>query len=160
MLYPDFTPDVRSAFREEMRLFLDSVLRSDRSVLELLSSDRTFLNETLARQYGVPNILGDQFREVRLTDPNRFGLLGKGAVLMATSYGNRTAPVLRGAWILENITGTPPTSPPPGRRRAQGDRARQGSRNRARAAGAASPESLLQCLPRCHGPDGLRAGEF
>jgi mono/diheme cytochrome c family protein len=114
VLYPDFTPDVRAAFREEMRLFLNSVLRSDRSVLELLSSDRTFLNETLARQYGVPNILGDQFREVELTDPNRFGLLGKGAVLMATSYGNRTAPVLRGAWILENLTGTPPTSPPPG----------------------------------------------
>jgi hypothetical protein len=114
VLYPDFTPDVRSAFREEMRLFLDSVLRSDRSVLELLSSDRTFLNGTLARQYAVPNILGDQFREVTLTDPNRFGLLGKGAVLMTTSYGNRTAPVLRGAWILENITGTPPTSPPPG----------------------------------------------
>jgi hypothetical protein len=112
--YPDFTPDVRSAFREEIRLFLNSVLRSDRSVLELLSSDQTFLNETLARQYGVPNILGDQFREVTLTDPNRFGLLGKGAVLMTTSYGNRTAPVLRGAWILENITGTPPTSPPPG----------------------------------------------
>ncbi len=97
-----------------MRLFLDSVLRSDRSVLELLSSDQTFLNETLARHYGVPNILGDQFRAVRLTDPNRWGLLGKGAVLMATSYGNRTAPVLRGAWILENITGTPPTAPPPG----------------------------------------------
>ncbi len=114
VLYPEFTPDVRTALREEMRLFLNSVLRSDRSVLELLSSDRTFLNGTLARQYGVPNILGDQFREVQLTDPNRFGLLGKGAVLMATSYGNRTAPVLRGAWILENITGTPPTSPPPG----------------------------------------------
>ena len=114
VLYPDFTPDVRAALREEIRLFLNSVLRSDRSVLELLSSDRTFLNETLARQYGVPNIQGDQFREVRLTDPNRFGLLGKGAVLMTTSYGNRTAPVLRGAWILENITGTPPTAPPPG----------------------------------------------
>jgi hypothetical protein len=114
VLYPDFTPDLRAAFREEMRLFLDSVLRSDRSVLDLLGSDHTFLNETLARHYGVPNILGDQFREVRLTDPNRFGLLGKGAVLMATSYGNRTAPVLRGAYILENITGTPPEAPPPG----------------------------------------------
>jgi hypothetical protein len=90
------------------------VLRSDRSVLDLLSSDETFLNETLARHYGVPNILGDQFREVHLADPNRWGLLGKGAVLMTTSYGNRTAPVLRGAWILDNITGTPPTSPPPG----------------------------------------------
>ena len=114
VLYPDFTPDLRSAFREEMRRFLDSVLRSDRSVLELLSSDETFMNETLARHYGVPDIQGDQFRAVRLTDPNRFGLLGKAAVLMATSYGNRTAPVLRGAWILENITGTPPTAPPPG----------------------------------------------
>jgi hypothetical protein len=114
VLYPDFTPDLRKAMHEEMRLFLDSVLRSDRSVLELLSSDQTFMNETLARHYGVPNILGDQFRPVRLTDPNRFGLLGKAGVLMATSYGNRTAPVLRGAWILENITGTPPTAPPPG----------------------------------------------
>lgn len=114
VLYPDFTPDLRAAFREEMRLFLDSVLRSDRSVLELLSSDTTFVNETLARQYGIPDIRGDQFREVHLADPNRWGLLGKGAVLMATSYGNRTAPVLRGAWILDNITGTPPTSPPPG----------------------------------------------
>src|ERR1700733_2919173 len=114
VLYPDFTPDLRGAFREEMRLFLDSVLRSDRSVLELLNSDQTYLNETLARHYGVPNIQGDQFRAVRLTDPNRWGLLGKAGVLMATSYGNRTAPVLRGAWILENITGTPPTAPPPG----------------------------------------------
>ena len=114
VLYPDFTPDLRAAFREEMRLFLDSVLRSDRSVLELLNSDETFLNETLARHYGVPDIRGDQFREVHLADPNRWGLLGKGGVLMATSYGNRTAPVLRGAWILENITGTPPTAPPPG----------------------------------------------
>jgi mono/diheme cytochrome c family protein len=114
VLYPDFTPDLRAAFREEMRLFLDSVLRSDRSVLELLSSDTTFVNETLARQYGIADIRGDQFRAVHLADPNRWGLLGKGAVLMATSYGNRTAPVLRGAWILDNITGTPPTSPPPG----------------------------------------------
>jgi hypothetical protein len=114
VLYPDFTPDLRAAFREEMRLFLDSVLRSDRSVLDLLGSDTTFVNETLARQYGIPDIRGDQFREVHLADPNRWGLLGKGAVLMSTSYGNRTAPVLRGAWILDNITGTPPTSPPPG----------------------------------------------
>jgi hypothetical protein len=113
-LYPDFDRNLREGFREEMRLFLNSILLENRSVLELLSSDQTFLNERLARLYGVPNIRGDQFRPVRLTDPNRFGLLGKGAVLMATSYGNRTSPVLRGAWILENLTGTPPTSPPPG----------------------------------------------
>jgi hypothetical protein len=113
-LYPDFDRDLREGFREEMRLFLSSILLSDRSVLELLSSDQTFLNERLARVYGVPDIRGAQFRPVRLSDPNRWGLLGKGAVLMATSYGNRTSPVLRGAWVLDNLTGTPPTSPPPG----------------------------------------------
>ncbi len=114
MLYPDFDSDLRAGYQEEMRLFVDSILRSNRSVLELLSSDETFLNERLAREYGVPNVQGAQFRPVRLKDPDRWGLLGKGAVLMATSYGNRTSPVLRGAWILETLTGTPPTSPPPG----------------------------------------------
>jgi hypothetical protein len=112
--YPDFDRDLRDSFREEMRLFLTSVLRKDRSVLDLLRSDETFLNERLALQYGIPNLRGAQFRPVRLADPNRWGLLGKGAVLMSTSYGNRTSPVLRGAWILETLTGTPPNSPPPG----------------------------------------------
>jgi len=114
VLYPDFDPDLRDGFREEMRLFLDHILRGNQSVLELLRSDQTFLNERLALHYGVPNVRGAQFRPVRLTDPNRRGLLGKGAILMGTSYGNRTSPVLRGAWILENITGTPPSAPPPG----------------------------------------------
>jgi mono/diheme cytochrome c family protein len=114
VVYPNFDPDLREGFREEIRLFLDSVLRSQRSVLDLLRSDVTFVNERLATQYSIPNIRGAQFRPVRLADANRWGLLGKGAVLMGTSYGNRTSPVLRGAWILENITGTPPTSPPPG----------------------------------------------
>jgi hypothetical protein len=113
-LYPDFDMDLRDGFKEEMRLFVGSIFRSDRSVLELLNSDQTFLNERLALHYGVPNIRGAQFRPVRLTNPNRWGLLGKGAILMGTSYGNRTAPVLRGAWILENLTGTPPSAPPPG----------------------------------------------
>ncbi|MFM1886191.1 MAG: hypothetical protein RL026_1348 [Pseudomonadota bacterium] len=113
-LYPDFDSNLREAFRQEIRLFLDSILRTDRSVLDLLRSDTTFLNERLARQYGVPNIRGDQFRPVKLADPRRWGLFGKGAVLMATSYGNRTSPVVRGSWILENITGTPPSAPPPG----------------------------------------------
>ncbi len=113
-LYPTFNENLRAGFREEIRLFLDSILRADRSVLELLSSDRTFLNERVALQYGIPNIRGDQFRPVRLADPNRWGLLGKGAVLMSTSYGNRTSPVLRGSWILANLLGTPPESPLPG----------------------------------------------
>jgi hypothetical protein len=114
VLYPDFDRDLREGYRQEIRLFLASVLLGNHSVLDLLRSEETFLNERVAIEYGVPNVRGAQFRSVRLTDPNRFGLLGKGAVLMGTSYGNRTSPVLRGAWILENITGTPPTAPPPG----------------------------------------------
>ena len=113
-LYPQFDRSLREGYREEMRLFLDSVLRSDRSVLDLLSSNQTFVNERVARVYGIPNVRGAQFRPITLTDPNRFGIFGKGAILMATSYGNRTSPVLRGAWILENVTGTPPNPPPPG----------------------------------------------
>ena len=94
-------------------MFVDSVFREDRSVVDLLSANYTFVNERLAAHYGIENIRGDQFRRVTLTDPNRFGLLGKGAVLMVTAYPNRTSPVLRGAYILENITGTPPSPPPP-----------------------------------------------
>jgi hypothetical protein len=114
VLYPDFDPALREGFRKEIHLFLSDVLRENHSVLDLLRSDTTYLNERLAIHYGVPNVRGAQFRPVHLSDANRFGLFGKGAVLMSTSYGNRTSPVLRGAWILENITGTPPSSPPPG----------------------------------------------
>jgi hypothetical protein len=89
------------------------VLRSDRSVLDLLGSNQTFLNERVALHYGLKNVRGDQFRPVVLQDPNRWGLLGKGALLMSTSYGNRTSPVLRGQFILDNLLGTPPSSPPP-----------------------------------------------
>jgi hypothetical protein len=96
-----------------MELFVDSVLREGRSVLELITADHTFVNERLALHYGIPNVRGERFRRVTLTDPNRWGLLGKGGVLTVTSYANRTAPVLRGAWILENILGTPPAAPPP-----------------------------------------------
>jgi mono/diheme cytochrome c family protein len=111
--YPAFDQPLRAAIRREMELFLDNVFREDRSVLELLSADYTFLNERLAQHYRVPNVRGDQFRRVTLADPNRFGLLGKASVLMVTSYPNRTSPVLRGAYILENLLGTPP-APPPG----------------------------------------------
>jgi hypothetical protein len=96
-----------------MEMFIDSVFHDDRSVVDLLTANYTFVNERLAAHYGIENILGDQFRRVTLTDPNRFGLLGKGAVLMVTAYPNRTSPVLRGAYILENIMGTPPAPPPP-----------------------------------------------
>jgi hypothetical protein len=96
-----------------MALFVESIVREDRSVIDLLSANYTFLNERLALHYGIPNVRGDRFRRVTLEDSNRWGLLGKGGVLMVTSYPNRTAPVLRGAWILENISGTPPSPPPP-----------------------------------------------
>ena len=111
--YPAFDRALRIALRREIELFLDSVFRNDRSVVDLLSANYTFVNERLAAHYGIENIRGDEFRRVTLTDPNRFGLLGKGAVLMVTAYPNRTSPVLRGAYILENITGTPPSPPPP-----------------------------------------------
>ena len=112
-LYPNFDVNLRDGLHEEIRLFLDSVLRSDRSVLDLIGSDTTYLNERVALHYGIKNIRGAQLRPVRLADPNRWGLLGKGALLMSTSYGNRTSPVLRGQFVLENIMGTPPSSPPP-----------------------------------------------
>ncbi len=111
--FPDFDTSLREAFKREVELFVDSVIREDRSVVDLLTADYTFVNERLARHYGLAHVRGETFQRVPLADPNRRGLLGKGAVLMATSYANRTAPVLRGAWILENVLGTPPASPPP-----------------------------------------------
>lgn len=111
--FPNFDPSLREAFRREIEMFVESVIREDRSVLELMTGDYTFVNERLALHYGIPTVRGEAFQRVTLTDPNRWGVLGKGAVLMATSYGNRTAPVIRGAFILENILGTPPASPPP-----------------------------------------------
>jgi mono/diheme cytochrome c family protein len=111
--YPAFDRPLRTGFRREMEMFVDSIFRGDRSVVGLLSANYTFVNERLAAHYGIENVRGDQFRQVTLTDSNRFGLLGKGAVLMVTAYPNRTSPVLRGSYILENITGTPPAPPPP-----------------------------------------------
>ncbi|MCU1336006.1 MAG: hypothetical protein JWO19_1587 [Bryobacterales bacterium] len=113
IIYPSFDASLRRAFQREMELFVESVFHEDRSTLDLLKGDYTFVNERLALHYGIPNVRGDQFRRVTLADPNRWGLLGKGAILMVTSYPNRTAPVLRGAFILENIAGTPPSPPPP-----------------------------------------------
>ena len=113
-LFPEFDGPLRAAFKRETELFVGSVLTENQSVVNLLDANYTFVNERLAREYGIPNIQGEQFRRVTLTDSTRFGLLGKGSFLMGTSYANRTSPVKRGAWILENITGTPPHAPPPG----------------------------------------------
>jgi hypothetical protein len=104
--------DPRGMFKEELRLFIDSVLRSNQNVFELLTADYTFLNERLAMHYGIETVKGGQFRRVTLDNPARYGLLGKGAILMLTAYPNRTSPVLRGAWILDRLLGTPPPEPP------------------------------------------------
>jgi hypothetical protein len=111
--FPGFDGNLRDALLEETQLFVNSQLREDRSVVELLTANYTFLNERLARHYGVPGIYGSHFRRVTITDPNRFGLLGQGSILMVTSYATRTSPVVRGKWLLENILGAPPPSPPP-----------------------------------------------
>jgi mono/diheme cytochrome c family protein len=113
IVFPNFDQTLKSAFARELELFVQSMIQEDRSVVDLLTADYTFLNERLALHYNITNIRGDRFRRVTLADPNRWGLLGKGGVLMVTSYPNRTAPVLRGAWILERILGTPPAAPPP-----------------------------------------------
>jgi uncharacterized protein DUF1592/uncharacterized protein DUF1588/uncharacterized protein DUF1595/uncharacterized protein DUF1585/uncharacterized protein DUF1587/cytochrome c len=113
VLFPGFTDQLRRDFSTEAEAFLSSILLEDRSVVDLLTADHTFLNERLALHYGIPGVSGPQFRRVTLTDKNRFGLLGKAAVLMRTSYADRTSPVLRGAWVLDKLMGTPPTPPPP-----------------------------------------------
>ncbi len=113
-LFPEFTEGVRQDFAEEIKLFLSSVLLEDKNVKTLLTADYTFVNERLARRYGVPSVVGPQFRRVVLPDKARYGLLGKAAVQLRTSYGDRTSPVLRGAWVLDKLMGTPPTPPPPG----------------------------------------------
>ena len=105
--------DPRPALKKELELFMDSILRSERPVTDLLTADHSFINEQVALIYGYTDIRGNGFHKVTLSDPNRHGLLGKGAVLMVTANPNRTAPVLRGAWILERILGTPPAVPPP-----------------------------------------------
>jgi mono/diheme cytochrome c family protein len=104
--------DPRPLFKKELELFVDSILRSDHSVTDLLTDDHTYINEQIALLYGIEDIKGGGFRRVELKDPKRRGLLGKGAVLMLTANPNRTAPVLRGAWILERVLGTPPGNPP------------------------------------------------
>jgi len=113
-LDPTFTAAMRTNFETEARLFLESVLLGNRNVTELLTADYTFVNDSLARQYGIPGVYGPQFRRVTLKDENRWGLLGKGAVQLRTSYSDRTSPVLRGEYVLDRILGTPPTPPPPG----------------------------------------------
>jgi mono/diheme cytochrome c family protein len=113
-VFPDFDDTLRQAFRRETELFFDSVVREDRSVLDLLRAEYTFLNERLARHYGIPHVKGSHFRRVALEPGSvRAGILGHGSILSVTAYPDRTSPVIRGKWILENLLGTPPPPPIP-----------------------------------------------
>jgi mono/diheme cytochrome c family protein len=110
--FPDFDDNLRRALQTETELFVASIMREDRSLVDLMTADYTFVNERLAKHYGIPNIYGSHFRRITLGDERRHGLLGKGAILMVTSHAHRTSPVQRGKWVLENILGTPPPPPP------------------------------------------------
>jgi hypothetical protein len=112
-MFPNFDDNLKEAFARETELFFESQFREDRSILDLLSADYTFVNNRLADLYGIPNIYGSHFRRVKLTDQKRHGLLGHGSILTVTSYPDRTSPVLRGKWVLENLLGAPPPPPPP-----------------------------------------------
>jgi hypothetical protein len=111
--FPSFDENLRRALQQETELLIQSTLREDRSVVDLLTTDYTFLNERLARHYGIEGIYGTEFRRVAITDPRRKGLLGQASILAVTSYPNRTAPTIRGKWVLEQLLGMPPPPPPP-----------------------------------------------
>jgi hypothetical protein len=112
LLFPDFDDNLRKAFRHETEMLFSNVLREDRSTLELLDANYTFVNERLARHYGIPGVYGDRFRRVELADPNRWGLLGHGSVLSLTSAASRTSPIIRGKYLVSNFLNNPPAAPP------------------------------------------------
>src|SRR5882757_3867071 len=112
-LFPDFDESLRRAMRRETDLFFESMVRENRSALDFLTATDTFVNERLAKFYGIPNIYGDNFRRVTLSNSVRRGILGQASILTLTSYPHRTSPVLRGKWLMDNILGTPPPPPPP-----------------------------------------------
>ncbi|HLH96361.1 MAG TPA: DUF1592 domain-containing protein [Xanthobacteraceae bacterium] len=111
--FPNFDDNLRQAMEEETELVVDSTLREDRNVADLLTTDYTFVNQRLAEHYGIKGIYGNEFRRISITDPNRMGLLGQASIMTVTSYPNRTAPTIRGKWVLEQLLGTPPPPPPP-----------------------------------------------
>jgi hypothetical protein len=111
-LFPDFDDNLRKAFRRETELLFSNVLKEGRSVLELLDANYTFINERLAKHYGIPGVYGSRFRRVELADENRWGLLGHGSVLSLTSAATRTSPIIRGKYIISNLLNNPPPLPP------------------------------------------------
>ena len=113
LLYPDYREQLAHDMKKETELFFNSLVRENRSLLDLYTADYTFVNERLAKHYGIPDVTGEEFRRMKYTDPNRTGILGQASMLMLTSQGNRTSPVLRGKWVMEVLMGSPPPPPPP-----------------------------------------------
>ena len=159
--YSHWDTTLSRAMVRETELFVDSLIREDRPVTDLLTADHTFVNERLAKHYGIPNILGDEFRRVTIADPNRRGVLGQGSVLLLTSIADRTSPVLRGKWIMEVLLGSPPPPPPPTCRPSKTPRPwmRQGAVG-ARAHGDAPQEPAVQLVPPVIDPLGLALENF
>ena len=156
--FPHFDHTLRQAFERELELFVGSIIREKRSVLELLTADYTFVNERLALHYGIPNIFGSHFRRVSGIEDTRRGLLGKGGILLVTSHADRTSPVVRGKWILDNLLGTPPAPPPPEVPRSSGSPGcGRKTADDARADGAAPGKPGLRELPQGDGSDGAGA---
>ena len=145
--FPWFDDNLRTAFVTETELFLDAQLKEDHSILDLLTSNETFLNEQLARHYGISGIYGSHFRRVKLTDENRFGLLGKASVLAVTSYTTRTSPTIRGKWLLENILAAPMPPPPPNVPALESSNKDGQAANRPGNAGDASRQCGVRELP-------------
>ena len=158
--FPDFDDNLRQAMKEETELFFDSIMREDRSVMDLLNADYTFVNERLARHYGMPNIYGSRFRRVQVPNEARRGLLGQASILTVTSYPNRTSPVERGKWILTNLLGVPPQPPPPNIPPLPEAGADGKVLLAARADGDASRQSGVRRLPPVDGSDRVRDGEL
>ena len=146
--FPEFDENLREAMLQETELFLESQVREDRAIAELVGADYSFVNERLAEHYGIPNVYGPEFRRVTFKNGSRGGLLGQGSILTVTSYANRTSPVMRGKWLLDNILGTPPPPPPPNVPSLTDDRQEGRARSRAGAVGAASEESCVCHMPQ------------
>ncbi len=158
--FPWFDDNLRSAFVTETEMFLNAQLKEDHGVTDLLTSDETFLNEQLARHYGIPGVYGSHFRRVKLTDENRFGLLGKASILAVTSYSTRTSPTIRGKWLLENILAAPPPAPPPNVPSLESSNKDGKPLSVRQMLEMHRANPAVRELPRAHGPAGAEPGEF
>ncbi len=161
--YPMYDATVADSMKRETELFFDSIVRADRNVLDLLTADYTYVNQSLAAFYGIPNVAGPEFRKVSLAGTPRRGLLGQGSILVETSVADRTDPVLRGKWVLEVLLGQPPPPPPAQRAAARRNRGREQGRQAAVGAaadGGASGESVLRLVPFDDRPDRAGAREL